>query len=151
METFKIQALMRNLLGSSCQEQPTAGAASTSEGVQRRLMLFWGRPEFPSVRIPSARPFKFQIIGRDHLVDGAPSWPGALHCQPEVAGVGARICLILGVCPKSLFSAFALMVTSRKEVTLCRRNDVQIIAGLREILVIMKSVLYGYQLAWSCS
>lgn len=40
---------------------------------------------------------------------------------------------------------------SRKEVMLCRHNDVQIIAGLREILVIVKSILYGYQLAWSCS
>ena len=42
-------------------------------------MLFWGRLEFPSAQIPSARPSKFQIIGRDHLADGAHSWPGALH------------------------------------------------------------------------
>lgn len=42
-------------------------------------------------------------------------------------------------------------MTSWKEVTLCRHINVQIIARLREILVIMKSILYGYQLAWSGS
>lgn len=57
-----------------------------------------------------------------------------------MVGVRARICLILGIHPKSLFSAFALIVTSQKEVTLCRHNDVQIIVGLREILVIEKSI-----------
>lgn len=115
-------------------------------------MLFWGRLEFPSAQTPSVRPFKFRIIGRDHLADGARSWPGdLLRWQPEMVGVSTRICLILGICPKSLFSAFALIVTSRKEVTLRRHNDVLIIAGLREILVIMKSILYGYQLAQSCS
>lgn len=128
-----------------------ARAVSRSEGVQRWLMLFWGRLEFPSAQTPSVRPFKFRIIGRDHLADGARSWSGDLHWQPEMVGVGMRICLILGICPKSLFSAFALTVTSRKEVMLRRHNDVLIIAGLREILVIMKSILYGYQLARSCS
>lgn len=77
-------------------------------------MLFSGRLEFPSVQIPSARSFKFQIIGRDHLADGACSWPGALHWQLEMVGVGARICLILGICPKSLFSAFALIFLGKR-------------------------------------
>lgn len=54
-------------------------------------MLFSGRLEFPSVQIPSARSFKFQIIGRDHLADSACSWPGALHWQLEMVGVGASI------------------------------------------------------------
>lgn len=73
------------------------------------------------------------------------------YWQPETLGVGARACLIAGGGPKSLFSAFALIVTSRKEVTLCRHCDVQIIAGLREILVIMKYQSRWYQLAWSHS
>lgn len=92
------------------------------------------------MQIPSARPLKFQIIGKDHLADGARSQPGAPQCQREMVGGRARVCLILGICPKSLFSAFALIVTSQKEVTLCRHNDVQIIAGLRELLIIMKSI-----------
>lgn len=63
-------------------------------------------------------------------------------------GVRARAYLTRVSCPELSCSALPLIVTSQKDEMLCWHSGTRIIAGLREILVIVSCHSDWYQLAW---